>query len=65
MEDALDRVARRVAAGGHGIPEEVIRRRFSRSWDYFDSVYKHIVDEWYVWESVEGDFVPAEAWDMP
>lgn len=64
VEDSLARVAKRVAAGGHDVPEMVVRRRFSKSREYFDSIYKHIVDEWYVWESIEGDFVPAEAWDI-
>jgi predicted ABC-type ATPase len=64
-EHAIERVARRVAAGGHDIPELIIRRRFTRSLENLDEVYKPIVNEWYVWESLEGDFIPAEAWDIP
>jgi predicted ABC-type ATPase len=56
-------VRRRVAAGGHGIPEETIRRRFGRSLEYLGTRYKPIVDEWYVWDSLEGEFRLAEAWD--
>jgi predicted ABC-type ATPase len=41
----------------------VIRRRFARSLSYLDLVYKQIVDEWYVWDSQEGDFTLAECWD--
>ena len=63
MEDSIARVRKRVAAGGHGIPEETIRRRFGRSFSYFETVYKSIVDEWYVWDSREGDFVLADAWN--
>lgn len=63
-EHAVERVARRVAAGGHGIPEDTIRQRFHRSWDYFNRYYKALTDEWYVWESREGEFVPVEAWDQ-
>lgn len=63
-DQAIDRVARRVRAGGHHIPEEVIRRRFATSLEYLDSIYKLIVDEWYVWDSVEGDFEPVESWEQ-
>ena len=63
IQSALARVARRVQTGGHRIPENTIRRRFSRSLDYLENIYKPIVDEWYVWDSLEGDFALAEAWD--
>jgi predicted ABC-type ATPase len=63
LEASIERVRRRVAAGGHGIPEEIIRRRFDKSADYFENLYKSIVDRWYVWESTEGDFALAESWD--
>jgi predicted ABC-type ATPase len=60
---AVDRVRRRVAAGGHGVPERVIRQRFARSVAYLESHYKPIVDEWYTWDSLEGEFRLAEAWN--
>ena len=63
VEHSIDRVRRRVASGGHAIPEETIRRRFDKSWQYFNALYRPLVDEWYVWESREGEFVPLEAWD--
>jgi predicted ABC-type ATPase len=63
VEHSLARVAKRVAAGGHSVPERTIRRRFGKSLEYLDSIYKPLVDEWYVWDSVEGNFLPAEAWD--
>lgn len=59
--EALNRVRRRVAAGGHGIPDDVIARRFSKSSSYFEQVYKTIVDQWYVYESREGEFSPLES----
>lgn len=62
VEASIERVERRVAAGGHSIPEDVIRRRFAKSLNYLDSRYKPIVDEWYVWDSLEGSFTLAEAW---
>lgn len=58
---SIARVARRVAAGGHDIPEAVIRRRFAKSLNYLESRYKPVVDEWYVWDSLEGRFELAEA----
>jgi predicted ABC-type ATPase len=63
VEASLARIRKRVAAGGHGIPEETVRRRFEKSITYFETVYKPIVDEWYVWESREGAFSLVEAWN--
>jgi predicted ABC-type ATPase len=63
VEVSINRVRRRVADGGHSVPEAVIRQRFSRSLHYFENLYKPLVDEWYVWNSREGDFQLAEAWD--
>ena len=62
-EMSIERVRRRVAQGGHGLPEATIRRRFAKSLDYFERTYKPIVNEWYVWDSLEGEFRPAEAGD--
>jgi predicted ABC-type ATPase len=63
VEQSIARVRKRVAAGGHSIPEQTIRRRFDKSWRYFSDIYRPLVDEWYVWESREGGFVMAESWD--
>jgi len=62
-EDAIARVRKRVAAGGHGIPEDVIRRRFGKSANYFETIYRSIVDEWYIWASREGSFALVGSWD--
>lgn len=61
VEASLQRVAKRVALGGHGIPDATIRRRFQRSLEYLEIYYKPIVDEWHIWDSVEGDFRFVEA----
>jgi predicted ABC-type ATPase len=61
VDESLARVRKRVAAGGHGIPENAIRRRFEKSLRYFETIYKPIVDEWYIWESREGTFTLVEA----
>jgi len=65
VAESLDRVRRRVEAGGHNIPPEVIERRFHKSSEYFESIYKPIVDRWYVWESREGRFAPVEFSERP
>lgn len=65
IEESLDRVRKRVEAGGHNIPSEIIARRFSKSADYFEKVYKPIVNHWYVWESHEGRFALASSSEQP
>jgi len=61
VEESLNRVRRRVEAGGHDIPPEVIERRFHKSLHYFETIYKPIVNRWYVWESREGKFALVES----
>ena len=63
VSDSIARVRRRVQAGGHDILVSVIRRRFDKSWLYFETIYRPIVDEWYIWESREGAFVLIDAWN--
>lgn len=46
VEVAIQRVARRVAQGGHFIPDEVVHRRFHQGLKNFHQVYKPLVDEW-------------------
>ena len=53
-EESLARVRRRVSEGGHAIPEADIRRRYPRSLEYLETLYKPNVDEWEVW-SAGGD----------
>ncbi len=63
VEQSIARVRNRVAAGGHDIPEDAIRRRFAKSWRYFESIYRPMADEWYVWASREGGFSLINSWD--
>ena len=51
---AVERVAARVAAGGHSVPEADIRRRFHRGLALFHEVYKPLVDRWYHWTNGSG-----------
>jgi len=50
-EFAVRRVAARVAAGGHAVPEADVRRRYWRGLVLFEEVYKSLVDRWYHWVS--------------
>lgn len=45
VDESIARVRKRVAAGGHGIAEDALRRRFRKSWTYFETIYRPIVDE--------------------
>lgn len=64
VERSLARIRRRVEAGGHSIPEHTARRRFVKSRLYLERSYKSIVDEWYIWDSLEGSFALAQSWDQ-
>ena len=46
VEQAIDRVKSRVADGGHNIPEETIRRRYSRGIENLFSLYIPICNYW-------------------
>jgi predicted ABC-type ATPase len=64
VERSILRVRRRLEAGGHGIPEDVIRRRYEKSLRYLEEIYKPLVDEWYIWDSLEAEFTLTESWDQ-
>jgi predicted ABC-type ATPase len=75
---AVERVRNRVAAGGHGIPEPTIRRRYGSSLQNFWTAYRAAADAWYVYDNsgsvphliAAGDglgemmFGNAEAWGL-
>jgi predicted ABC-type ATPase len=50
VDVSIARVAKRVARGGHDVPEPDIRRRFVRAYANFFR-YAGIVDEWLIWEN--------------
>jgi predicted ABC-type ATPase len=50
-ELAVARVAERVRAGGHHVPEETIRRRYSRSVQNFLALYRPVVTTWQVYDN--------------
>jgi predicted ABC-type ATPase len=45
-EIAIERVAKRVQAGGHDIPEETIRRRYQMGLNYLFHQYMQTCDKW-------------------
>ncbi len=51
---AVERVAHRVASGGHSIPEEVIRRRYERGLENFFNAYSLAADTWVVIDNTHG-----------
>ena len=53
---AVARVADRVAAGGHNIPEEVIRRRYVMGLTYFFDTYAPFCDHWVLADNSESPF---------
>lgn len=57
-EQCLERVARRVASGGHNIPPDVIRRRYGLSLKYLFELYQNQADFWAVFDNERGDAQP-------
>jgi len=45
-EIAIERVAQRVAQGGHYVPDDVVRRRFAAGLRNFQHRYRSLVDMW-------------------
>lgn len=50
-ELAVERVARRVQAEGHAVPEEIIRRRYGRDRENFLRLYAPLADDWEVYDN--------------
>lgn len=51
VEASIARVAHRVERGGHGIPEETLRRRYPLSLQYLETTYKPLADDWRIYAS--------------
>lgn len=51
VELAIERVKGRVLAGGHAIPEEVIKRRYHRGLKNLFSIFVPIVNEVYIYDN--------------
>jgi len=50
---AVERVAQRVAEGGHNVPEKTIRRRYERSIKNFFELYMPLADNWTVYDNYQ------------
>ena len=48
---AVSRVGMRVAQGGHGVPDHVIRRRFAVGSKNLERTYKPLVDAWALYDN--------------
>ena len=60
---AVARVRARVAAGGHNVPEAVIRRRYRTGLHYLFEDYMPIVDQWILADNSEYPFrLIAQGW---
>jgi predicted ABC-type ATPase len=51
VDMAVQRVQKRVAHGGHNIPESDIRRRFDRGLVNVEKHYRSVVDAWQVFDA--------------
>ena len=61
-EQAVERVARRVAEGGHNVPPEVVRRRYYRGLRYLTTLYMPICDYWVIYNNSSADGVKKVAY---
>jgi len=48
---ALQRIAARVSQGGHDVPKRDVLRRFDRSWENFQQVYRPLADARFVYDT--------------
>lgn len=55
-EIAIQRVRARVAAGGHNIPDNVVRRRYVMGLQYFFNTYAPICDKWILADNSKSPF---------
>lgn len=53
-ELCIERVAARVAKGGHHVPADDIKRRFKRANINFWNVYKNLADDWSLFYNASG-----------
>lgn len=56
-ETAIERIAYRVAQGGHYVPDDIVRRRFNAGLRNFETIYKYLVDYWAIYDN--SDFMEA------
>lgn len=54
-ELAAERVAQRVAGGGHNIPTDVIRRRYEKGINNLFELYINVVDSWLIFDNTNSE----------
>ncbi len=52
-EHAVERVAQRVSAGGHHIPDDVVVRRYYRGLHTLQHLYSPVCDRWFVLDNMD------------
>jgi len=50
-QEAIRRVRQRVKEGGHHVPADDIRRRFSRGIEHLLNDYAPLADKWFLWDN--------------
>ena len=58
-----NRIKIRVLNGGHNIPKEDIIRRFYRSRENFNKIYKNLVDEWSLFYNGNSNYIKVAEFD--
>jgi predicted ABC-type ATPase len=61
-EAAISRVAARVEAGGHDVPEEVVRRRYHLGLRNFFRLYRGMAVTWQIYDTTRGMTPQMIAW---
>jgi predicted ABC-type ATPase len=66
VDIALSRIKQRVLKGGHDIPEEVVRRRFTWSMCNFFTEYRELAQAWYLFDntSIEPSTIAFKRGDL-
>ena len=59
-ETAIGRVKFRVEQGGHNVPEETIRRRFTNGLENFHYLYKPLVNAWMLYDNSGNEPIPLD-----
>lgn len=60
---AVQRVKARVEAGGHDVPEQIVRRRYAKGLVYFFDSYKNVADRWMLLDNTTIPFkLIAQGW---
>lgn len=57
IAEAIRRIDVRVRKGGHPVPEEDIKRRFTRSKINFWNLYRYMVDKWEIFLNSKDEFL--------